>query len=122
MKYLLAIMFSIVLFSCSQKPCKHNIPNSIVLVKTDSNDHRPVYTVIFEDDKTEDYMYAEEIAYGLTTGIWRSDEDLKIAYDSEYQLWLEPDSLLIWDGDRKVAAIPYNQIGVLDSLFRKENE
>jgi hypothetical protein len=121
MKYVLVIMISVVLFSCS-KPCKHTIPNSIVLVPTDTVEGRPVFTVIFEDEKTLELMYSEEIAHGLITGDWRPDEDLRIAPASEYQVILEPDSIMIYDWKRLVAAVPYKKAGVLDSVFMKDNE
>ena len=122
MKYVLVSLVSILLFSCVKKECKHTIPNGIVIVPTEVNDGRQMYNVIFEDEKGVDNLYAEEIANGLLTGNWINNEDWKLANASEYQVFLEPDSLMIWDGERKVAAVPYKQIGVLDSVFYKDNE
>jgi hypothetical protein len=48
------------------KQCKHNIPNSIVIIPADTAGH---YIVIFEDEKTME-LSPEEIAIGLKTGKW----------------------------------------------------
>lgn len=122
MKYVLVSLVSILLFSCVKKECKHTIPGGIVIIPVDVKDGRQMYNVIFEDEKGVDNLYAEEIANGLLTGKWITNEDWKLANAAEYQLFLEPDSLMIWDGERKVASVPYKQIGVLDSVFIKDNE
>ena len=82
---LVIIIMSIAAFSCTSKKrmsslpqCKHNIPNSIVIIPADTVSGRPTYTVIFEDEKAMDHMYAEEIGNSLATGKWDYDEDLVI--------------------------------------------
>jgi hypothetical protein len=49
-----------------------------MLIPSDSVDGRATYTVIFDDEKALDFMYAEEIANGLLTNNWEANEDLKI--------------------------------------------
>ena len=85
MKQLLIIMLCIAAYSCTStksKPvepvCKHNTPGAIMLIPSDSVDGRATYTVIFDDEKALDFMYAEEIANGLLTTKWETNEDLKI--------------------------------------------
>ena len=82
MKRLLVIMLCIAAYSCtstkSEPVCKHNTPGAIMLIQSDSVDGRATYTVIFDDEKALDFMYAEEIANGLLTNNWEPNEDLKI--------------------------------------------
>ena len=82
MKQLLIIMLCIAAYSCtstkSEPMCKHNTPGAIMLIPSDSVDGRATYTVIFDDEKALDFMYAEEIANGLLTTKWETNEDLKI--------------------------------------------
>jgi hypothetical protein len=82
MKRLLVIMLCIAAYSCtstkSEPVCKHNTPGAIMLIPSDSVDGRATYTVIFDDEKGLDFMYAEEIANGLLTTKWETNEDLKI--------------------------------------------
>ena len=85
MKRLLVIMLCIAAYSCTStksKPvepvCKHNTPGAIMLIPSDTVDGRATYTVIFDDEKGLDFMYAEEIANGLLTNNWEANEDLKI--------------------------------------------
>jgi len=82
MKRLLVIMLCIAAYSCtstkSEPVCKHNTPGAIMLIPSDSVDGRATYTVIFDDEKALDFMYAEEIANGLLTTKWETNEDLKI--------------------------------------------
>ena len=82
MKRLLVIMLCIAAYSCtstkSEPVCKHNTPGAIMLIPSDSVDGRATYTVIFDDEKGLDFMYAEEIANGLLTNNWEPNEDLKI--------------------------------------------
>lgn len=40
----------------------------------------------------------------------------------EYQITLEPDSLILTQGKRHIAIIGYDQIGKLDSIFIADNE
>ena len=82
MKRLLVIMLCIAAYSCtstkSEPVCKHNTPGAIMLIPSDSVSGRATYTVIFDDEKALDFMYAEEIANGLLTTKWETNEDLKI--------------------------------------------
>ena len=85
MKRLLVIMLCIAAYSCTStksKPvepmCKHNTPGAIMIIPSDTVSGRPTYTVIFDDEKALDFMYAEEIANGLLTNNWEANEDLKI--------------------------------------------
>ena len=85
MKRLLVIMLCIAAYSCTStksKPvepmCKHNTPGAIMIIPSDSVSGRATYTVIFDDEKALDFMYAEEIANGLLTNNWEPNEDLKI--------------------------------------------
>lgn len=50
----------------------------------------------------------------------RDSEKNKTAY--EYQLTLEEEAIYIYDGDRLVASVPYEQTGILDSVFIADNE
>jgi len=82
MKRLLVIMLCIAAYSCtstkSEHVCEHNTPGAVMLVPSDSVSGRATYTVIFDDEKALDFMYAEEIANGLLTNNWEANEDLKI--------------------------------------------
>jgi hypothetical protein len=82
MKRLLVIMLCIAAYSCtstkSEPVCKHNTPGAIMIIPSDSVSGRATYTVIFDDEKALDFMYAEEIANGLLTNNWEPNEDLKI--------------------------------------------
>lgn len=120
MKYLAVILLSFVLFSCKVNDVSQESDN-IVITEQSDDDGRPTFTVEVNGRILEDY-YAEEIAHCLITGQWKRDEDLRLAYASEYQVTLEPDSMYIYDWKRLVAAVPYSKIGVLDSVFYKDNE
>ena len=126
MKKLLVIITVFSLFSCKSSNV-HTDDGTVIIkpvAKKDypSDETRQLYIVTLSNGRVYEYMYAEEIANGLITGEWKSDEDLKLAWDSEYQVILEPDSMMIWDGGRKVAAVSYQKTGVLDSIFIKDNE
>ena len=100
-----------------------NVPsNSIVITQEDNNDIRPMFTVKLPNGRTYTHFYAEEIAHALVTDKWINNEDLRLSYASEYQVNLEPDSIMIYDYSRKVAAVPYEKAGILDSIFIKDNE
>lgn len=75
-------VISFAAYSCastkSEPVCKHNTPGAIMLIPSDTVEGRPTYTVIFEDEKALDFMYAEEIGNSLATGKWDYDEDLVI--------------------------------------------
>lgn len=51
--------------------------SDVVISKSDLVEGRQTFTVIV-DGKTFEYMYAEEIAKSLQTGIWEYNEDLAI--------------------------------------------
>lgn len=64
---------------CGKPRCKHTIYKSIVLIPDEvRRDERPTFTVIFEDEKVIQYMYPEEIANSLITGVWEYNEDLRV--------------------------------------------
>lgn len=119
--YLLILLVSTSLFMSCKTEKVHETSDAVVVTE-ESDEERPMFTVKLPNGTTLEHLYAEEIANGLLTGKWETNEDLKLAYASEYQLFLEPDSLLILDGERKVASVPYKQIGALDSIFIKDNE
>jgi hypothetical protein len=93
-----------------------------IIVYEGSDEDRPMYTVTLPSGKKLENMYAEEIAQGLMDGKWEFNQDLTIAFTSEYQLTLEPDSLVIYNGPRKVAMVHYDQTGILDSIFIADNQ
>lgn len=51
--------------------------SDVVIRKSDLVEGRQTFTVIV-DGKTFEYMYAEEIAKSLQTGVWEYNEDLSI--------------------------------------------
>jgi hypothetical protein len=51
--------------------------DKIVLVKVGDVDGRPIFNV-HRDTCFDEQMYPEEIAYGLNTGLWDYNEDLRI--------------------------------------------
>jgi hypothetical protein len=81
-----------------------------------------MFTVKLPNGKTLEHMYAEEIAQGLLDGKWIYDEAMTLVPESCYQVTLEQDSIHIVDRDRPVAVVSYKQIGILDSIFTKDNE
>ena len=108
------------LFSCK---VNNKLKNSDSIVITEESDEeRPMFTVKLPNGTIHEHFYAEEIAQGLLDGKWKTNEDLTITETSEYQLFLEPDSLMIYSFGRLVAAVPYKQTGVLDSIFIKDNQ
>ena len=59
--------------------CSRNISgNTICITQNDSANGHPTYTVKLPNGKVIDYMYAEEISKGLSTGKWEYDEDLTL--------------------------------------------
>jgi hypothetical protein len=119
-----ALMLAMVagLFSCKVENKMTQESDAIVIAEESDDDGRPMFTVKLANGKVLEHFYAEEIAHSLITGTWQTNQDLRLAYASEYQVTLEPDSLYIYDWQRLVAAVPYNKIGVLDSVFMKDNE
>lgn len=62
-------------------PHKQSLPeNSVVIIPTDNVDGRPIFSVLFQDEKKSglDYMYGEEIVNGLVSGNWNYDENISI--------------------------------------------
>jgi len=51
--------------------------SDVVIRKSDLVEGRQTFTVIV-DGKTIEYMYAEEIAKSLQTGVWEYNEDLAL--------------------------------------------
>lgn len=51
--------------------------SDVVIRKSDLVEGRQTFTVIV-DGKTMEYMYAEEIAKSLQTGVWEYNEDLAL--------------------------------------------
>lgn len=51
--------------------------SDVVIIKSDLVEGRQTFTVIV-DGKTMEYMYAEEIANSLRTGVWEYNEDLAL--------------------------------------------
>jgi hypothetical protein len=120
--YVLFCILMLSLFSCKVENNINQKSNITIISENDSTDSRPMFTVKLANGTIHDHMFAEEIAQGLLNGKWTRNEDLTITETSEYQLFLEPDSLMIYSFQRKVAAVPYKQTGVLDSIFIKDNE
>lgn len=51
--------------------------SDVVISKSDLVEGRQTFTVIV-DGKTFEYMYAEEVANSLRTGVWEYNEDLTL--------------------------------------------
>lgn len=122
--YLLSVLFAFIIgyVSCVVvNKTTQDRPDAIIVYEG-SDEDRPLFTVTLPSGKVLDMMYAEEIAQGLLDGKWEFNQDLAIAPLSQYQLTLEPDSLAIFNGNRLVAMVPYDQTGVLDSIFIADNQ
>lgn len=53
--------------------------DSIIIYPTSNIvDGRQTFSVVINDSTGMDYMYAEEIAKALKTGVWEYDEDLRV--------------------------------------------
>jgi len=61
------LLIALLLWGCNDK---------VVIENAGDVEGRKTYHVKV-GDKTYEYMYAEEISYGLTTGVWVYNEDLK---------------------------------------------
>jgi hypothetical protein len=120
--FLLSIVMLTTLFSCKVENKMTQESDSIVITEQSDDDGRPTFNVKLPDGTVYEYFYAEEIAHSLITGTWQTDQDLRLAYASEYQVTLEPDSMMIYDWKRLVAAVPYSKTGVLDSVFMADNQ
>lgn len=118
-KLLLLSIVMLSLFSCNVETEQSD---NIIITEESDDDGRPTFNVKLPDGTVHEHFYAEEIAHSLITGTWQTDEDLRLAYASEYQVTLEPDSLYIYDWKRLVAAVPYSKTGVLDSVFMADNQ
>jgi hypothetical protein len=114
------IVFSV--FSCKVENKMTQESDVIIITEQSDDDGRPTFKVKLPDGTVHEYFYAEEIAHSLITGTWQTDQDLRLAYASEYQVILEPDSMMIYDWKRLVAAVPYSKTGVLDSVFIADNQ
>jgi hypothetical protein len=120
-KILLVLVVISGVVSCKVGTVRNN-SNVVIVDEHSDNDGRPMFTVKLANGKVLKHMYAEEIAQGLLDGEWASDEDLTLTHSYSYEILLEQDSLHIIDKARVVAVVGYNQIGVLDSVFVKDNE
>jgi hypothetical protein len=77
---------AIVLASCGnskQIGCDAYSSTGIIIKPTGDNEGRPYYSVYMSDGTIHEYMYAEEIARGLTENNWTPDEDLILAYANQ---------------------------------------
>lgn len=113
-------MITITLLSC--KVNSTNKKPDAVIVYEESNEGRPMFNVKLANGRVIEHMYAEEIAQGLLSGQWEYNESMVLVPEVSYQVTLEPDSIHIKDRNRMVAAVSYKQIGILDSIFIKDNE
>jgi len=114
MKYLVAIMFVFASFSCSLKE------NDVVITELrDDDEGRPIFNVKINNVLYE-HFYAEEIANALITGEWKRNQDLVITESSEFQLFMEEDSVVIYDFGRKVGAIANGECNKLDDVLNQE--
>ena len=120
-KILLVLVVISGVVSCKVGTVRNN-SNVVIVDEHSDNDGRPMFTVKLANGRVLEHMYAEEIAQGLLDGEWASDEDLTLTHSYTYEVLLEQDSLHIVDKARVVAVVGYNQIGVLDSIFIKDNE
>lgn len=83
MKQLLILTVLFSLASCTtHKVAEHKLvadKDSIIIYPTSNIvDGRQTFSVVINDSTGMDYMYAEEIAKALKTGVWEYDEDLRV--------------------------------------------
>jgi hypothetical protein len=79
-------ILAITLASCGVKNyigCHAYSNNEIIIKPTGDNEGRQYYSVYMPDGTIHEYMYAEEIARGLTENNWTADEDLILAYANQ---------------------------------------
>ena len=119
-KILLALLVISGVVSC--KVGNVNDKPDAIIIEEEHDEERPMFTVKLATGRILEHMYAEEIAQGLLDGEWASDEDLTLTHSYSYEVLLEDDSLHVVDKARTVAVVGYKQIGVLDSIFIKDNE
>jgi hypothetical protein len=115
MKYLVAIMFVFALFSCSLKEQS----DVIVTELWDDDEGRPIFNVKANGVLYE-HFYAEEVANGLITGQWKRNQDLVITESSEFQLFMEEDSIIIYDFGRKLGTIANGECNKLDNILNQQ--
>ncbi len=118
----LVIVLTTLMLSCKVQGNNQNQPVATIISENADKEGRPMFTVKLPNGKTLEHMYAEEIAQGLLDGKWIYDEAMTLVPESCYQVTLEQDSIHIVDRDRPVAVVSYKQIGILDSIFTKDNE
>jgi predicted restriction endonuclease len=98
-------------------------PVITVIPMYQNKEGRLLFTVKTDNGQVFTHMYAEEIAKALITGDFDApNEDLRLFPAYQYQVTLDPDNIVITDFDRHVASVPYSKIGLLDSIFIKDNE
>lgn len=61
----------------SKQRVRETYKDRVVLIKVGDVDGRPIFNV-HRDTCFDEQMYPEEIAYGLNTGLWDYNEDLRI--------------------------------------------
>ena len=120
--FTLVILVTTLMLSCKVQDNNQNKPVATIVSENTDKEGRPMFTVKLPNGKTIEHMYAEEIAQGLLDGKWIYDEDMTLVPMSCYQVTLDQDSIHIKDRDRMVAVVSYKQIGILDSIFTKDNE
>ena len=79
-------ILAITLASCGETKyieCDPYSNNEILIKSTGDNEGRQYYSVYMPDGTIHEYMYAEEIARGLTENNWTADEDLILAYANQ---------------------------------------
>jgi hypothetical protein len=57
--------------------------NEITIKLTGDNEGRSYYSVYMPNGTVHEYMYAEEIARGLSEDNWSADEDLILSYANQ---------------------------------------
>lgn len=114
MNYLFAIMFVFASFSCSLKE------NDVIVTELwDDDEGRPIFNVKANGVLYE-HFYAEEIANALITGQWKRNQDLVITESSEFQLFMEEDSVVIYDFGRKLGTIANGECNKLDDILNQQ--
>ncbi len=125
MKYLLnlaSMMIIMIMFSSckTEQPQTTDRPDAVIVYEA-SDEDRPMYNVTLPDGRVLENMYAEEVCKGLLDGQWTYDQTLRLANDSEYQVFVEDRNFVIMCYGRHVATIPMTQIPIIDSVFAKDN-
>ena len=77
MKYIMIL--TVLMLSCAASVQKTQQEPEIVIIPTDNYvDGRQTFNVRIEGKAAMEYMYAEEIANSLITGVWDYNEDLRV--------------------------------------------